>query len=281
MLANRSANINIGNLSDSALGVASIVKETLAHIARAVDAISARMEAGGRLFYIGSGSSGRIGVLDAVECIPTYGLRPESVQAIIAGGNSAMWRSSEAAEDDPALGQKELRERNLSASDAVLAISASGATRYTVAAARFARLAGALTVAVTCNRDTALSRVCDLSIEALVGPEVVAGSTRMKAGTAQKMILNMISTATMIRLGHVYSNLMVNLHLSNRKLIDRGVRIIAEAADVPIKWARAALNEAGDVRSAIVMLQLDCNADEARGLVAQSARVSEILKENQ
>ena len=265
-------------ISQEDLGVAMAVKQSLAEIAEAVDAITARLEAGGRLLYIGSGSSGRMGVLDAAECLPTFGISPESVQAIISGGIPSMWRPGETAEDDPVLGQKALRNRNLSPADAVVAISASGTTRFTVAAARFARLVGAFTVAITCNQDTPLSQVCDLSIEALVGPEVIAGSTRMKAATAQKMILNMISTASMIRLGHVYSNLMVNLHLSNRKLVDRGVRIIAEAVDVPIKQARAALKEAGDVRSAIVMLQLDCGADEARGLVSQSARVNEILK---
>lgn len=259
--------------------VAAAVREALPQIAESVEAIAERLASGGRLFYLGSGASGRLGFLDALDCAPTFGVRPDTVQAILAGGMRALSQSVDGAADDPMAAQEQLRSRNLNEMDAVVAISASGTTRYTISGARFSRLRGAFTASITCNPDSLLAQICDIAVEVIVGPETIAGSTRMKAGTAQKMVLNMISTACMIRLGHVYSNLMVNLNLSNRKLIDRGVRIVAEAAEVPLKQAREALNEAGDVRSAILMLQLECTADEARGLVSQSARVNELLKE--
>ncbi len=258
--------------------VAAAVGRALKEIARAVDGIWERLESEGRLFYIGAGTSGRMGVMDAVELPPTFGVDPALVQAVLAGGNEAAYKAVESAEDDPLRGQDDLKRRGLSARDALVAITASGRTPYTVGGARFARRLGAFTVGISCNRPCELTKAVDVSIEVPVGPEVITGSTRLKAGTAQKMILNMISTATMVRLGHVYGNLMVNLNLSNRKLIDRGIRIISQATGVTRADAEESLKEAGDIRSAIVMLMLECPADEARGLVAQSARVSEILR---
>ncbi len=258
--------------------VAAAVGRALKEIARAVDGIWERLESEGRLFYIGAGTSGRMGVMDAVELPPTFGVDPALVQAVLAGGNEAAYKAVESAEDDPLRGQDDLKRRGLSARDALVAITASGRTPYTVGGARFARRLGAFTVGISCNRPCELAKAVDVSIEVPVGPEVITGSTRLKAGTAQKMILNMISTATMVRLGHVYGNLMVNLNLSNRKLIDRGIRIISQATGVTRADAEESLKEAGDIRSAIVMLMLECPADEARGLVAQSARVSEILR---
>jgi N-acetylmuramic acid 6-phosphate etherase len=260
--------------------VAEAVSRSLPHIAEAIDRIAERLEGEGRLFYVGAGTSGRLGVLDAAECPPTFGVQPTLVQGVLAGGERAIGSAVEWVEDDAGQAARDLQELAVTERDAVVGLAASGKTPYTIGAVRLARRLGAFTVGISCNADTALSRAADVAIEALVGPEVVTGSTRMKAGTAQKMILNMISTGVMIRLGNVYGNLMVNLGLSNSKLVDRGVRIIAEAASVTLNKARRTLELAGDVRSAIVMLQLDCTADEARGLVSQSARINEILKEH-
>ncbi|MFQ5741742.1 MAG: N-acetylmuramic acid 6-phosphate etherase [Acidobacteriota bacterium] len=259
--------------------VTGAVRAVLPQIASAIDQIVPRLRRGGRLFYVGAGTSGRLGVLDAVECVPTFGIQAESVQGVLAGGYESCHRAKESAEDDPHQGQEDLRTRGLDPEDAVVGISASGKTPYTLGAIRYARALGALTVGISCNLGADLSRLCQVAIEVLVGPEVVAGSTRMKAGTAQKMVLNMISTAAMIHLGNVYSNLMVNLNLSSRKLIRRGARIVAEAAGVPQNRAETALKETGDVRSAIIMLELACTSDEARGLVSQSVRLNELLKD--
>ncbi len=259
-------------------GVARAVSGALPKIAEAVEGIVQRLSGEGRLFYIGAGTSGRLGVLDAAECPPTFGVDPRRVQGVLAGGPAALAQAVEQVEDDDLLGQKDLRERGVTAKDAVLGVSASGRTPYTLGALRWARRMGAFAVALSCNQEAPLSREADVAIEIPVGPEVISGSTRMKAGTAQKMVLNMISTAVMVRLGCVYSNLMVNIPLSNRKLIERGIRIVAEAAGVPRKLAQQTLESAGDVRSAILMLKLDCGADEARGLVSQSERLSEILR---
>ncbi len=257
--------------------VAEAVRSAIPQLAPVIEQIGRRLRERGRLFYVGAGTSGRLGVLDAVECRPTFGVDSRLVQGILAGGYEACYRSVESVEDSPEQGAADIQERGVSRLDAVVGLAASGRTPYTIGAIQEASRIGALTVGISCNPEAPLSRAAELVIEVPVGPEVIAGSTRLKAGTAQKLVLNMISTCVMIELGHVYSNLMVNLELSNRKLIDRGIRIVAAAGEVDQEGARAALHEAGDVRSAIVMLQLDCSADEARGLVAQSARIGEIL----
>ena len=258
--------------------VAAAVGQQLGSIARVIDAVVLGLEGGGRLFYVGSGTSGRLGLLDAVECPPTFGTNPRLVQAILAGGPTAALRSAEGVEDDQPRGAGDLVRAGVTARDAVVGITASGSTAYTLGAIRKAAQLRAFTASISCNQGSEISGLVDEPIEVVCGPEVVAGSTRLKAGTAQKMVLNMISTTTMIRLGNVYSNLMVNLNLSNRKLIKRGIRIVAEAAKTPLGEAEKALKETGDVRSAVVMISLKCTADEARGLVSQSARLNEILK---
>ena len=259
--------------------VAVAVEQQLESIARVIDAVVLRLEGDGRLFYVGTGTSGRLGLLDAVECPPTFGTDPSLVQAILAGGTGAALRSVEGAEDDQPRGARDLVRAGVTFRDAGIGITASGKTAYTLGAVQKASQVGAFTASISCNPGSEISGLVDEAIEVACGPEVVAGSTRLKAGTAQKMVLNMISTTTMIRLGNIYSNLMVNLNLSNRKLIKRGIRIVAEAAKTSLAEAETALNETGDVRSAIVMIALKCTADEARGLVSQSARLNEILKE--
>ena len=204
----------------------------LPEIARAIDAIAQALSSGGRLIYVGAGTSGRIAALDAAECPPTFNTDPEMVQFVMSGGERALGRAAEASEDWPALGRRDIARRKPGKRDVVVGISASGRTPYTVAALRYARSQGATTVAVTNNRGSWLERVAEIAIVADVGPEVVAGSTRMKAGTAQKMILNMLSTGAMARLGYVYGNLMVNVHVKNKKLWERGVTILEQAAGI-------------------------------------------------
>ncbi len=263
------------NRADQA--VAMIVATALEQISAAVDGISGRLAAGGRLFYVGSGTSGRLGVLDAVECAPTFGLPAELVQGVLSGGYEACHSAVESAEDSPEQGEADLRARNLSAQDAVVGVAASGRTPYTLGALKYARRVGALTVGISCNRNAPLSAEVNLPIEVETGPEVLTGSTRMKAGTAQKMVLNMLSTAAMVRLGHVYSNLMVNVHLKNRKLVERGVRIIREVTGAAEDQARHALEQTGDVKSAIVMLKLDCSADQAKKKASATRRLRDII----
>ncbi|HXK61673.1 MAG TPA: N-acetylmuramic acid 6-phosphate etherase [Acidobacteriota bacterium] len=249
--------------------VASAVAGALEQISNAVDAITGRLATGGRLFYVGSGTSGRLAVLDAVECPPTFGVSPDLVQAVLAGGYQACYSPIEAAEDDAAQGEADLRERGVRAADAVVGIAASGRTPYTLGAVRFARQIGALTVGISCNRNSPLSAEAEIPIEVETGPEVLTGSTRMKAGTAQKLILNMLSTAVMVRLGHVYSNLMVNVHLKNKKLVERGVHIICDITGRTEDEARQALEKTGDAKSAVVLLKLGCGVEEARQKAAR------------
>jgi len=245
--------------------VASAVAGALPEIARAIDAIAQALASGGRLIYVGAGTSGRIAALDAAECPPTFNTDPEMVQFIMSGGERALGRAAEASEDWPALGRRDIAKRKPGKRDVVVGISASGRTPYTVAALRYARSQGATTVAVTNNRGSWLERVADMAIVADVGPEVVAGSTRMKAGTAQKLILNMLSTGAMARLGYVYGNLMVNVHVKNEKLWERGVTILEEAAGIKRAAADRALRAAGrSVPVALVMLKAGVSKAEAR-----------------
>lgn len=244
--------------------VASAVESALPLIAQAVERISERLAAGGRLFYVGAGTSGRLGVLDAAECPPTFGVEASMVQGVLAGGEAALRTSSEGAEDDPRQGARDLELRAVGPADAVVGIAASGSTPYTLGALRYAAGQGALTVSISCNRKAEISGASEIPIEVETGPEVIAGSTRLKAGTAQKMILNMISTAAMIRLGLVYDNLMINVSPANAKLRRRAAQIVSTAAEIPLDEAAALLDRAGTVPAAILMKKRGCGPDEAR-----------------
>jgi N-acetylmuramic acid 6-phosphate etherase len=213
-------------MNDEDALVATAVKRVLDDVAKAVDETALRLSNGGRLFYTGTGTSGRLGVLDAAECPPTFGVSPELVQGIIAGGYDACHRAVEASEDDADAGAADLKQRGFAAGDVLVGIAASGRTPYTIGAVSYARSLGAFTVALTCVPGSPITHAAELSIVPVVGPEVVTGSTRLKAGTAQKMVLNMISTATMVRLGYVRGNRMSNLKARNIKLRDRAVRIV-------------------------------------------------------
>jgi N-acetylmuramic acid 6-phosphate etherase len=246
--------------------VADTVAAELPHIANAVDAIADRFERGGRLFYIGAGTSGRLGVLDASECPPTFSVPPSLFQGIIAGGDSALRNSSEASEDSPEQGAADLIARAFTQHDALIGIAASGRTPYVVGALRHARKLGALTISLTCVPDSEMTAIADIAITPVTGPEILTGSTRLKAGTATKLVLNMISTAVMVRAGAVYGNLMVNVQTTNAKLIDRAQRIIAAATGVDQAAAAKLLAEGGTVKAAIVMqkLSVDRAAAEAK-----------------
>ena len=229
--------------------VADAVEREIPAIARAVDAIVEAFQRGGRLFYIGAGTSGRLGVLDASECPPTFSVPPEMVQGIIAGGPAALSRATEATEDDPAMGADDLIQRGFTARDVLVGIAASGRTPYVLAAVAEARRLGAVTVGIGCTPDSELARAAAIAITPLVGPEVIAGSTRMKAGTAQKLVLNMLTTGAFIRMGYVYGNLMVNVQPKNAKLADRARRIVAQAAGVTYERAGELLEAAGEQRA--------------------------------
>jgi len=250
--------------------VAHAVRREIPKIARAVDEIAARLRSGGHLFYVGAGTSGRLGVLDASEVPPTFGVRQTLVQGIIAGGNRALTSSIEGAEDHPESGAGDLRERGLRASDAVVGIAASGSTPYVLGALKFARSRGAYTIALTTNRATPVSRIAHLTIAPVTGREVIAGSTRMKSGTAQKMVLNMISTATMTRLGYIYDNWMIGVAKSNDKLCRRAERNLGEATGADLRTAQRILKQAeGDLRVALVMLKSGVDLQAARNALAQ------------
>jgi N-acetylmuramic acid 6-phosphate etherase len=248
--------------------VALAVQRALPEIARAVDAVVAAFEAGGRLFYTGAGASGRTGVIDAVECLPTYSVPPEQVQGVLAGGEGAMMRSVEGAEDDAEQGERDLVERGLTGADVVIGIAASGTTPYVLGALGYARSLGCVTVGISCNAPAPVLNAADIPIALLTGPEVVAGSTRMKAGTAQKMALNMISTASMVRLGKVYGNLMVDVQPTNHKLVERSLRIIGQITGADRLTAQRLLEASGRrVKLAIVMGKLGVEAEEGQRLL--------------
>jgi N-acetylmuramic acid 6-phosphate etherase len=232
--------------------VADAVGREIPAIARAVDAIVACFRQGGRLFYIGAGTSGRLGVLDASECPPTFGVPAGMVQGIIAGGEAALSRAAEASEDDAESGARDLAGRGFTACDALVGIAASGRTPYVLGAIAEAKRLGAVTVGISCAPDSKLARAAGIAISPVVGPEVIAGSTRLKAGTAQKLVLNMLSTGAFIRMGYVYGNLMVNVQPTNAKLADRARRIVAQAAGVSGERAGECLDAAGgNVRGGI------------------------------
>jgi N-acetylmuramic acid 6-phosphate etherase len=270
--------LRVINREDST--VAESVRQELPHIARAVDAIARSLEHGGKLFYIGAGTSGRLGVLDAAECPPTFGTPARMVRAIIAGGDRALRHPIEGAEDSAADGARDLRRAGLSGRDIVVGIAASGSTAYVLGALAFARRRGAVTIGVTSNPRSPVARKVRISIAPDTGPEAVAGSTRMKAGTAQKMVLNMLSTAAMVRMGRIYGNWMVHVALTNQKLRRRGARILEEAAGVSLSTAQHALRQAGhNLPTALVMLKTGLSVREARQrLTAAGGRVPRVLE---
>ena len=238
------------------MNAASSVGKAAGEIAKAVDEIAERMKKGGRLFYVGCGTSGRLGVLDASECPPTFGISPDLVVGIIAGGDRALRNAVEGVEDDPSAGEKDLAGYGVSPVDSVVGLSAAGAAPYVLGALRFAKRSGMLTVGVTSNSGTPLSEEPDISIVTETGPEVITGSTRMKAGTAQKLVLNMISTGVMIKLGTVYENMMINLRPMNSKLTERMIRITSEISGASPEESSDALRLAGwNIRDAVALLE--------------------------
>lgn len=254
--------------------VAAAVGRVLPDVAQAVDNIVARLQRGGRLLYIGTGTSGRLGVLDASECPPTFGISPELVQGIIAGGYEACYRAVEASEDDGAAGAHDLAAREVGGHDAVVGIAASGRTPYTIGALEYARSQGAFTAAITCAPSSPITQTAEVSIAPVVGPEVIAGSTRLKAGTAQKMILNMLSTATMIQLGYTSGNRMSNLLPRNAKLRTRAAGILSREANLDEETARTALDAAGgDLRTALVINHTGVSRDAAETALAAAQGV--------
>lgn len=262
--------------------VAAAVAVALPQIAQTVDAIAGRFEQGGRLFYIGAGTSGRLGVLDASECPPTFSVPPTLVQGIIAGGDSALRKSSEASEDSEEQGAADLAAHGFTAQDTLVGIAASGRTPYVIGAMRHAKNLRALTIALTCVPDSEMATIADISIAAVTGPEVLTGSTRLKAGTATKLVLNMISTGVMIRTGAVYGNLMVNVQPTNAKLVDRAQRIIMAATGIDQHTAAHLLNEAGSVKTAIAMQKLSLNRTTAEArLAAAKGSLGRLLRNPQ
>jgi N-acetylmuramic acid 6-phosphate etherase len=250
-------------------GVASAVQKELPQVTRAVDVIVRSLERGGKLIYVGAGTSGRIAILDAAECPPTFGTRPRTVQALMAGGGRALRGAAEGAEDSTTSGARDLAAAGLAKGDVVVGITASGTTPYVLGAIKFARRRGAVTIGVTSNSQSALARAARIAIVPQTGPEAIAGSTRLKAGTAQKMVLNLLSTTAMVRLGRVYDNWMVYVALTNQKLRQRGARILEEAAGVSASTAARALRQTGhDLPVALVMLKSGRSANDSKRLLA-------------
>ena len=251
--------------------VAGAVKKALPEIALVIDQVARCLRDGGRLIYVGAGSSGRIAALDASECPATYSTAPGQVQYIMAGGPKALASAVEVNEDSEELGQRDIARRRPTRKDVVIGVSASGRTPYVVAAVAYARARGAHTAAVTCNQDTPIAGAADITIISDVGPEVISGSTRMKAGSAQKMVLNMITTGAMTRLGYVYENLMVNVHMQNTKLVERGIRILMNACKIDRATAVETIKCAGrSVPVALVMLKAKVDKPEAVRRLAKS-----------
>jgi N-acetylmuramic acid 6-phosphate etherase len=260
--------LNIMNTEDAS--VPTVIHGQIPQIEKLVKRVISSFQAGGRLVYVGAGTSGRLGILDAAECPPTFSTSPEMVQGLIAGGTSAIQVAVEGAEDNEALGREDLRSLTLTSKDTVIGITASGRTPYVVGALRYAKEIGASTGSISCNKDAVISQYADIAIEVVTGSELLTGSTRLKAGTAQKLVLNMISTASMIGIGKVYKNLMVDMKPTNQKLIERSKRIIMVATEVDYETASRTFEEAGQhVKIAIVMILADCDAASAREKLAQ------------
>ena len=258
-------------MNEEDAGVAAAVSLVLDDVARAVEGIVRQLLLGGRLFYIGTGTSGRLGVLDASECPPTFGVSPDLVQAVIAGGYEACYRAVEASEDDADAGVRDLNSRRFSEKDVLVGIAASGRTPYTVGAVQYARGRAAFTIGITCAPVSPLTKAAEVSIVPLVGPEAIAGSTRLKAGTAQKMVLNMLSTATMIRLGYVTGNRMTNVQTRNAKLRARALRILQSEASLSEQEAQAIFDLAQEnLPTAIVMSKTQSTSDDAKSALSNS-----------
>lgn len=276
-LSTEKRNPNTTNLDQmSALEIATImnqedhnvpeaIKPALPQIAKAIDLIVSGFKQGGRLFYIGAGTSGRLGVLDAAECAPTFGTEPEMVQGLIAGGMKAMTIAVEGAEDNKELGKQDLVDHQLSAKDTIVGIAASGRTPYVIGGLDYAKEIGAGSVALSCNHNSEISQHAEIAIEVVPGPEVLSGSTRLKSGTCQKLVLNMLSTASMVRIGKTYGNLMVDVKPTNAKLVERAKKMVMEVTGTDELTAASTLKEAGNsVKVAVVMIIENIDADEAR-----------------
>lgn len=259
--------------------VAQAIEKVLPQIAAAIDAAAERFKKGGRLIYCGAGTSGRLGALDAIELTPTYSVSPERAFGILAGGEKAMYQAIEGAEDSKELAIEDLTQHQLTARDIVIAIAASGRTPYAVSAIEYGKKVGALTISVTCNNQSPMNQLAEIGIAPIVGPEVITGSTRMKAGSAQKMVLNMFSTGIMVKVGNIYQNLMVNVQPTNEKLMQRATNIIKEAAEIEESQAKEYLEAAQlEVAPAIVMAKAHVDFQKAKQLLAEhDGRISEVL----
>lgn len=259
--------------------VAQAIEKVLPQIAAAIDAAAERFKKGGRLIYCGAGTSGCLGALDAIELTPTYSVSPERAFGILAGGEKAMYQAIEGAEDSKELAIEDLTQHQLTARDVVIAIAASGRTPYAVSAIEYGKKVGALTISVTCNNQSPMNQLAEIGIAPIVGPEVITGSTRMKAGSAQKMVLNMFSTGIMVKVGNIYQNLMVNVQPTNEKLMQRATNIIKEAAEIEEAQAKEYLEAAQlEVAPAIVMAKAHVDFQKAKQLLAEhDGRISEVL----
>jgi N-acetylmuramic acid 6-phosphate etherase len=266
-------------INDEDKKVAYAVEREIPNIAKAVDEIGNRLQNGGRLIYIGAGTSGRLGVLDASECPPTFSTDPQLIQGIIAGGDSALRISAEGAEDDYSGGKIDLKDKNITSKDAIVGIAASGTTPYVIGALEYAKGIGAYTSGICCIKETPMSRFTDVMITPIVGPEAIAGSTRMKAGTAQKLVLNMISTGVMIKLGKVCGNLMVNVKASNKKLVKRAKGIVKQVTDADEEYIQKVLEENNyDVKLVIVMILANIDSKEAQRILNREGNIRKALK---
>ena len=269
----------VRTLHDADREAVAAVDAEIPHIARAIDEIVARLEQGGRLFYLGAGTSGRLGVLDASECPPTYNTPPEMVQGVIAGGDAALRRSIERAEDNEDQGRQDLEARGFTTRDVLVGIAASGRTPYVLGGVKYARKLGAMTIGLSSVPGSTLATIAEIAITPATGPEPVTGSTRMKAGTATKLVLNMLSTGALVRLGYVYGNLMVNVQPTNVKLRDRAARIVVAVSGVSYQDAAMLLVATGSVKTAIVMAKLGIDRETAeRRLAAAHGRLRPALE---
>lgn len=269
-------------INDEDHKVAKAIELELENIEKLVDATYEAFKNGGRIIYIGAGTSGRLGVLDSAECPPTYGTNPDDIVALIAGGNEAIFKAVEGAEDSEELAVNDLKALNLNAKDIVIGLAASGRTPYVIGGLNYANELGAKTGSIACAKDTKIGEIANYPVEVIVGPEAVTGSTRMKAGTAQKLVLNMLSTSVMVKMGKVYENLMVDVKTSNEKLINRATRIVAQAINTDLDKAKELLEDSNmDVKVAIIKGLVGCSNEECLKLLEKNENnVSKTIREN-